>query len=76
MKKIFDRKIASERIRIGIGDDDAHTVAEKTGISEAEVKRILNGTDEMAYSEPLIAIARTYGVSMDWILGLTDEMRR
>ena len=76
MEEKFDRKAASERIRIAVGDDDAHTVSTKTGIGINQVERILNGTDRMRSAEPLIRIAKAYNVSVDWIVGHGDQMRR
>lgn len=47
-------------------------IAEKVGISRELVTKHLNGTRQISKIEQLVAYANTFGVSTDYLLGLTE----
>lgn len=53
------------------GQDSQEVFAEKIHMSQANVSKMLNGTPPSAST--LIALAKEYEVSVDWILGLSDR---
>ena len=62
--------ITIERIRQLMGGISQEAFAEKIGFSQASIHRVLTtGSPSLAM---LTAIATTYHVSVDWLLGLSD----
>lgn len=62
--------ITLERIRQLMGGISQEAFAEKIGFSQASIHRVLSkGSPSLAM---LTAIATTYHVSVDWLLGLSD----
>lgn len=47
-------------------------LARRLGITPSQISRIINGDTKTISSEILIALAKEFGVSTDYILGLTD----
>ena len=48
-------------------------LAKRLGISPSQISRIINEETKTISSEILIAIAKEFNVSADYILGLTEE---
>lgn len=66
-----DFKQTIERIKELKGSETQEKFAEKIHTSQSNVCKLLNGTAPSAST--LIAISKVYGVSVDWLLGLTDR---
>lgn len=67
-------EIFFERFRSLVGDAPIHEIKDKTGINPHEIEHWL--TDEEPWlpgSYRLAAIAKAYNISIDWLLGLTEE---
>ena len=67
MKKIF-----GERIRELRGTQKQAKIAEKLGISVAKLSRLEHGEFEPDL-QTIAQTAKIFGVSADWLLGLSDE---
>ena len=63
-----------ERLRDTFGTDSQETVGNKLSMTQGNVSKLLSGTQQPTL-ETVYHIAKTYGVSVDWLLGLTDEKR-
>ncbi len=69
-KKNDSKKISSKRIKEVMGNMTQDQFAYTINSSQPVISKILSGTDPSV--TVLIAIAEKYGVSVDWILGLTS----
>lgn len=63
--------VTLERIKELKGNDSQEVFAQKTNMTQSNVSKLLGGTPPSAST--LIAISRTYDVSVDWLLGLSDR---
>jgi len=61
-----------KRIKEAMGEDSIAEFSRKVGLSEEDAARILSGEDEIRSSVE-VRIASAYEVSLDWLLGLTEE---
>lgn len=66
--------IIKKRLREAFGDDVQETVASKLNMSQPNVSKLLSG-NQMPTAEVLKSVSDAYGVSVDWLLGLSDEKR-
>ena len=66
---IFAERIKDLRIEKGIGQED---LAKELGVSASVISRWENGLREPSMSS-LIALAKFFYVSIDYIVGLTDD---
>lgn len=66
----------SDRIIILINENDLsqQEAAEKIGCSRSAVRAWLDGG--VCRGDHLIAISKAFGVSADWLLGLSDSRKR
>ena len=64
--------ITRERIRELMGNDTQEVFGNKIKMSQAGVSKMLKGTTPPSASN-LLEIAKTYHVSVDWLLGLSDQ---
>ncbi len=71
MNKQKDFELTIERIKELKGSDSQEAFAERINMTQSNVSKLLNGTPPSAST--LIAISRSYDVSVDWLLGLTDR---
>ena len=70
MKK--NKSIVATRIDELRGIESQQTMADKIQSNQGYISKLINGSAEPSVST-LIALAKAYGVSTDWILGLTDN---
>ena len=66
--------IIKKRLREAFGDDVQETVASKLNMSQSNVSKLLSG-NQTPTAEVLKNVSNAYGVSVDWLLGLSDEKR-
>lgn len=64
--------ITLERIKMLKGTDSQDTFARKINTTQSNVSKLLNGSPPSAAT--LKSLAEVYNVSVDWLLGLSDEM--
>lgn len=67
---VWDR-LRNERLRRGMSIEDA---AREIGVSVSVLRRLESGRRDYRASE-LVGVARLYGCSPDYLLGLTDDRR-
>ena len=65
----FGARLEHLRARKGINETD---LAKIFGVNRSTVNRILKGETEKVYSQMIIDAAQYFGVSTDFLLGLTD----
>lgn len=68
----FDSDLFTKRLNEAIGKDSISEFAGKIGIGEDTAADILSGKTEVR-SSITVRISSEYQVSLDWLLGLTDE---
>lgn len=65
------REIMKARLQETFRNDTQETVARKLITSQSNVSKWLNG--QMPTTDNLISISKAYKVSVDWLLGISDE---
>lgn len=65
-------EVISKRLKEAFGKDTQETVAAKLHMSQANVSKILSGR-QMPTAEMLESVSNIYEVSVDWLLGLSDD---
>ena len=65
------REIMKARLQETFRNDTQETVARKLITSQSNVSKWLNG--QMTTTDNLISISKAYKVSVDWLLGISDE---
>ena len=77
MERYIDYEVFRDKLRtlIDNGGDNIRSFSEKIGVSSATISRYLSITREpdLLY---VINIAKKCHVSMEWLLGLTDNMNQ
>ena len=63
-----------ERLKEAFGSDTQTAVGEKLHITQGNVSKYLAGS-QLPPMDVLVRIAEVYGVSVDWLLGLSDRKR-
>jgi transcriptional regulator with XRE-family HTH domain len=48
-------------------------LAEKAKVNVITISRLENGTAKQTYADTVVALAKSLGVSADYLLGLTDN---
>jgi hypothetical protein len=66
----FSTRLREARERAGYANHDA--VAKQLGLTREGYGRLERGR-VMPRADVLLRVARTFGVSVDWLLGLSDE---
>ena len=64
--------VLKDRLRIAFGNDTQEEVAEKIGFAQSTISKIMNGKQDPTV-ETLYLISQKYHVSIDWLLGLSEE---
>lgn len=67
-----DKDVIRERLKEAINGDSQQAVADKLNLAQSTISKFLNGKQDITL-ETMYHIAKIYGVSVDWILGLTDS---
>jgi len=70
MEKIDE--LVAARISETIQGDTQSEVANKIHCNQGQVSKLVNGTSRPTV-QTLIELSKSYGVSVDWLLGLSDE---
>lgn len=70
----MDNKLIAERIAETFKNDTQATVAEKISCSQGQVSKLIRGDSDPTV-QTLIEISKQYNVSVDWLLGLSDEKK-
>lgn len=65
-------KVTLERIKAVVGDLSVNSLAKTLGMAQTTLNAYLNGKHKITI-ELVKQISATFGVSADWLLGLTDE---
>ena len=73
MNKKEDFKLTIERIKELKGSDSQEEFARRINMTQSNVSKLLNGVPPSAST--LIAIAGEYDVSVDWLLGLSEQKK-
>jgi len=71
-KRVEIQKNFSTRINELIGDSSVSAFARQVGLKQAALDRYSKGINSPA-ADALVTISSKCGVSVDWLLGLTDE---
>lgn len=71
---IFSNEIVRERFKEAIGNDSQEVVAEKLHMTQGNVSKLLSGK-QLPTLDTAFNISKSYGVSVDWLIGLTDKKR-
>ncbi len=64
--------IIKKRLREAFGTDSQEAVGKKLNMTQGNVSKLLSGSQQPTL-ETLYNAAEVYGVSVDWILGITDN---
>ena len=65
-------KVISERLNEAFGNDTQEVTARKLHTTQGNVSKWIKG-QQVPTTDFLLEISKAYGVSVDWILGLSDE---
>ena len=68
----LDMSVLKCRLRDAFGGDSQETIGNKLSMTQGNVSKLLSGTQQPTL-ETIYAIAESYNVSVDWLLGLTDK---
>lgn len=68
------KEIIKKRLKEAFGTDTQTVVGRKLNVQQGTVSKLLSG-DQEPTGELLFNIAEAYDVSVDWILGISDEKR-
>ncbi|MCR5595550.1 MAG: helix-turn-helix domain-containing protein [Lachnospiraceae bacterium] len=71
---MIEEDIFLKRIKEAMGEDSIAEFSKKVGISEDDAAKILSGEEEVRSSIE-VRIASAYEVSLDWLLGLTEDKK-
>lgn len=70
--KQLDKKLLAERLNQAFGKDIQDVVARKLNTTQGNVSKWRSG-QQVPTTDFLYSISRAYSVSIDWLLGLSDE---
>ena len=65
-------EIIKKRLKETFGSDSQETVGKKLNMTQGNVSKLLSGGQQPTL-ETIYHVAEAYGVSVDWILGITDN---
>lgn len=71
----LNMEILRNRLREAFGDDSQETVGKKLNMTQGNVSKLLSGSQQPTL-ETIFHIAEAYGVSVDWLLGISEKKRR
>ncbi len=71
---IVDSEVLKTRLREAFGSDSQETIGKKLNMTQGNVSKILSGSQQPTL-ETIYQVADTYGVSVDWLLGLSNKKR-
>ena len=66
---IVDSEVLKTRLREAFGSDSQETVGKKLNMSQGNISKLLSGSQQPTM-DTIYSIAKIYGVSVDWLLGL------
>jgi transcriptional regulator with XRE-family HTH domain len=66
--------IIRERLRMTFGSESQEVVAGKLNMSQGNVSKLLSGS-QMPALDTLYSISEKYGVSVDWLLGISEQKK-
>ena len=67
----MDMEILRKRLREAFGSDSQETTGAKLNMTQGNVSKLLSGSQQPTL-ETVYAISKTYDVSVDWLLGISD----
>lgn len=70
----IDNEVLIARLRETFGDESQETIGKKIHLSQGSISKILSGFQKPPL-EIVYDIAQIYGVSVDWLLGLSNKKR-
>ena len=68
----------AKRMKIAVGNDTQAIVGSKLVLGQSTISKYFSskeGNATLPSLETIYNLARTYNVSVDWLLGLSDKMR-
>lgn len=68
----METQIIKKRLKEAFGEDVQKTVAAKLHMSQSTISKMLSGV-QLPTAEVLENVSKSYGVSVDWLLGLSDD---
>lgn len=68
----METEIIKKRLKEAFGEDVQKTVAAKLCMSQSSISKMLSGV-QLPTAEVLENVSRSYDVSVDWLLGLSDD---
>ena len=68
------KDIIKERLKEAFGNDTQTVIGKKINVVQGTVSKVLSG-DQEPTAEMLYSVAQVYDVSVDWLLGLTEEKK-
>ncbi len=69
---IVDSEVLKTRLREAFGSDSQETVGKKLNMSQGNISKLLSGSQQPTM-DTIYSIAKIYGVSVDWLLGLSNK---
>ena len=70
----ISQELIRERLRSAFGSESQETIAGKLNMSQGNVSKLLSGS-QLPALDTLCGIAEIYNVSVDWLLGLSEQMK-
>ena len=64
--------ILAERLRITFGNDTQEVISRKLNMTQGNVSKLING-QQMPTVDTLLLISKAYKVSVDWLMGISDQ---
>ena len=71
---MLNKEILSSRLREAFGDDSQETVGKNLNMTQGNVSKLLSGSQHPTL-ETIFHIAKAYNVSVDWLLGISENKR-
>lgn len=71
---MLNKEILCNRLREAFGDDSQETVGKKLNMTQGNVSKLLSGS-QYPTLETIFHIAEAYNVSVDWLLGISENKR-
>ena len=70
----FKKEIIRERLQETLKNDTQETIARKLNVTQGNISKWLNGHITPT-TDNLLLISQAYNVSVDWLLGISDEKK-